>query len=395
MRIAYICQFHSEGLRAQRGLVRNANLGPTQKILAISSSLRERGHDVRILTRATPAERSGRWYGGLREEVSDADGPLIKVDSMPALDLPILNVWSAVPSTWSWLSTNGPWDAAIVYNLGPAEVLLARWLAGRGVPVVFEYEDELSSTPTGGKGRLFGKGFRLSEARKVAGGVFAVSRELMQQFDHDNSTVVPGVVPDRVFSLKKTDRAPGAGPLRVLYAGGLTEGKGVRLLMEAWRGIGDGLSLTVIGEGPLRDTVREAAASSTNITFLGRVDRSTLEHELEIADVCVNPHLTGSGQSEDCFPFKVAEYLAAGCVLVSSPLGTSEMPIDGAVRYYDGDDPAALREALSGVAADFASWRDATLKVREAIRSQISASSVAQRIETVLQTAAERQAARK
>lgn len=55
-----------------------------------------------------------------------------------------------------------------------------------------------------------------------------------------------------------------------LFVGRLSPEKGIETLLQAWQLLGQPLSLKIVGEGPISDTVTRAAASSDQIEWLGR-----------------------------------------------------------------------------------------------------------------------------
>src|SRR6266568_4646448 len=61
---------------------------------------------------------------------------------------------------------------------------------------------------------------------------------------------------------------PGTGGY-VLFVGRLTEEKGVRTLLNCWRGAPDLPQLKIAGTGPLENEVKEAVLSAGNIEWLG------------------------------------------------------------------------------------------------------------------------------
>ncbi|MGH3655849.1 MAG: glycosyltransferase family 4 protein [Micromonosporaceae bacterium] len=99
----------------------------------------------------------------------------------------------------------------------------------------------------------------------------------------DHIAVKPNSVPDP----GRHDVA-GSG---FLYVGRLSEEKGLRLLLKAWRrhpvnALG---TLTVVGDGPLREQVASAAAGRTDIVFRGRQEPPAVREAMRSAAALVVP----------------------------------------------------------------------------------------------------------
>lgn len=127
-------------------------------------------------------------------------------------------------------------------------------------------------------------------------------------------TVKPNSVPD-----PGRHTVTGSG---FLYVGRLSEEKGLRLLLDAWRRLPAGShgalgGLTIVGDGPLRDHVTGVAASRPDIRFLGRQDGPRVREAMRSAAALVTP----STWDEVC-PMVVIEALSeARPVLVTAKGG--------------------------------------------------------------------------
>ncbi len=103
------------------------------------------------------------------------------------------------------------------------------------------------------------------------------------------------------------------------YIGRLTEEKGIRTLLEAWRVLGDRVPLKIIGGGPLADEVKACAASTPGVTYLGRVSDGVLRETLLRSAFTVFPSVWYEGM-----PAVILESYAAGLPVISSRLGSME-----------------------------------------------------------------------
>lgn len=115
------------------------------------------------------------------------------------------------------------------------------------------------------------------------------------------------------------DAAPGAagpGDGAVLYAGRLSEEKGVAVLLRALHRL-PGVTLKIAGDGPERVQLEaELGALRARVHFLGRLSRDELRAEQQRSSVCVVPS-TGS----ETFGLAALEAFACGRPVVASDAG--------------------------------------------------------------------------
>ncbi|MCM3661045.1 glycosyltransferase family 4 protein [Georgenia satyanarayanai] len=153
-----------------------------------------------------------------------------------------------------------------------------------------------------------------------------------------------GVVP-------RVDR-PG-GHVRLLFVGRLVEKKGLEVLLTALRSVDADISLTVIGDGPLRADL-ERQARGLPVTFVGQRGRTALRHAYAEADVVVVPSVPAASGDQDGLPVVLLEAMGTGCAVVASDLAG----IDEAVRDgVDGvltppGDAVRLAQAIDSLAGD-------------------------------------------
>ncbi len=150
---------------------------------------------------------------------------------------------------------------------------------------------------------------------------------------------------------------PGAGGY-ALFVGRVTESKGVRVMLDAWRRLDAPVPLKVAGDGDLAGLVRTAAESDRRVEFLGR--RSGVEIRQLMADAAalVFPSVWYEG-----LPKTILEAFAASTPVIASRLGSmAELVADGVTgalfapgdagdlsatvgRLFGGDDLRSLRPA--------------------------------------------------
>jgi glycosyltransferase involved in cell wall biosynthesis len=132
-----------------------------------------------------------------------------------------------------------------------------------------------------------------------------------------------------------------------LFVGRLTEEKGIRTLLAAWRLVDGERRLRIVGDGPLAGEVKAAAEVIAGITFVGRLSRDEVQSEMRAARALIFPSLWYEGM-----PVSLIEAFAAGLPVIASGLGAmTAMILDGQTgRLVTPGDPRALADAVDGPA---------------------------------------------
>jgi glycosyltransferase involved in cell wall biosynthesis len=161
------------------------------------------------------------------------------------------------------------------------------------------------------------------------------------------------------------DPDPGAGLGDggfALFVGRLSEEKGIRPLLEAWKRVGKALPLKICGDGPLGAEVLEATASGHSIEWLGRRPLEEVIDLMGRASVLVFPSLWYEG-----FPRTIVESLARGTPVVASNLGSMKeliQPGRTGARFKAGDAEDMAKTVLD-LCGDGPKLRDMRLSARE------------------------------
>lgn len=173
--------------------------------------------------------------------------------------------------------------------------------------------------------------------------------------------LIAGGLPEQRISVKPNfvdpDPGPGTGDGGYfLFAGRLTEEKGVRTLLECWRGAPDLPELWIAGDGPLHNEVSAAAETLPNVKWLGMKSSDEVLQLMRRAKATLCPSLWYEGM-----PRVVIESLAVGTPVIASRIGGyPEMLVDNesGLLFRTGD-AAALRNRIQGVesARGFAGMR--------------------------------------
>jgi glycosyltransferase involved in cell wall biosynthesis len=133
--------------------------------------------------------------------------------------------------------------------------------------------------------------------------------------------LIDGGVSDRLITVKPNfvDPDPGVSAQSdgyALFLGRLSPEKGIETMLAAWEKLSPGLPLKVVGDGPLRDTVKNAAARNPAIEFVGRVEREQVFALLEKCAFLVFP-----SEWYETFGLVAIEAFAKGKPVVASRLG--------------------------------------------------------------------------
>ena len=114
---------------------------------------------------------------------------------------------------------------------------------------------------------------------------------------------------------KKDDK--GSRGKDFVFAGRLSQEKGVRFLLEAWVGLRD-IPLTIVGDGPLKDQLQSSARQmGLPVDFAGVLGREDLARVFRSARAVVVPSLCFEGG----VPLTLLEAMAAGTPAIASRIG--------------------------------------------------------------------------
>ena len=106
---------------------------------------------------------------------------------------------------------------------------------------------------------------------------------------------------------------------RVLFASRLEDLKGIRVLLEAWRLLGDqGPELLLCGDGPLEDWCRSFVEDNKlrNVRLLGRLPNDRVRSLMATSRALILPT-----QCYEGFPLCIAEAYSVGTPVLVSKLG--------------------------------------------------------------------------
>jgi glycosyltransferase involved in cell wall biosynthesis len=141
------------------------------------------------------------------------------------------------------------------------------------------------------------------------------------------------------------DQGAGEGSVGyALFVGRLSPEKGIATLLEAWARLDDDISLRVIGDGPCRQMVDDAAARDSRITALGHLPLKEVYAQMREATCLVMPSVW-----YETFGRTIIEAYAAGTPVIASRMGAMQELVTHRETglLFEPGSAAALSRAVS------------------------------------------------
>jgi glycosyltransferase involved in cell wall biosynthesis len=166
---------------------------------------------------------------------------------------------------------------------------------------------------------------------------------------------------------------PSRVPLHLLSLARLVEKKGIDRQLRiyaALKGAGVEFKARIVGDGPLRARLEKLAGHlglADRVTFVGEVPSQEVWEHLDWSDVLLHTGVVAPSGDRDGLPNVIAEAMAAGVPVVTSPTaGTTEAVKDGVTGIVlPVDHPEAWVAALRRLSADDALCESLRRKARE------------------------------
>jgi glycosyltransferase involved in cell wall biosynthesis len=113
----------------------------------------------------------------------------------------------------------------------------------------------------------------------------------------------------------------------IIYAGGLYERYGIKMLIEGFKMIQDPrLRLWLFGVGPYADEIKKHSKTDVRVEYRGVIPSEELIDILTKATLLVNPRPSHENYTKYSFPSKNLEYMSVGTPLITTKL--PGIPID-------------------------------------------------------------------
>jgi len=166
---------------------------------------------------------------------------------------------------------------------------------------------------------------------------FAKGKFVQARFPENKITVKPNFI-----NCDVTSRRPGKEKAFALFVGRLSEEKGVEVMIGAWERL-SGISLKIVGDGPLGPFVANCAGSSPDIEWLGNRSRSEVMTLMKEATLLVFPSTCYEG-----LPMTILEAFASGLPVIASGHGSMSTLIahQHTGLHFRPGDPGDLAEKV-------------------------------------------------
>lgn len=353
------------------------HLGASKKIQLIASLLSRLGFTVHHVDSSHPHEHFAAPIVAQATHIEQTPVMLWRPFCLPSRKAgKLLNIYGS-QSLFRRLADLKP-DLVWVYNSYAFEARLGLYLQRvTGARLVFELEDLPLSRGRGLNPKPFLDQHYFQPLLQHADLVTFVNAVLLQRHRHD---VKAGLLFPSILQQALVEQAPQPrfqrAQRRVGYFGGLDVDKGVGTLLELPPLMPADWTLVVTGVGPLTPALHELAQQHpSQVEFHGAVSHTRVRELMASCDVILNPHSSITGMHDGVFPFKVCEALASGALLVSTPLPSIDIDLDGCVLFFDGS-AQGLANALGQAAGHHARCHQAIADVRDHVRAQYSESQV-------------------
>ncbi|MEM7068653.1 MAG: glycosyltransferase family 4 protein [Pseudomonadota bacterium] len=132
------------------------------------------------------------------------------------------------------------------------------------------------------------------------------------------------------------DTGPGVGKGGyAVFAGRLSEEKGIRILLDAWSGLASDTQLHILGDGPLMSQIKAVARLDSRIVVHGHTDQNTAFEIIGDASFLIVPSIC-----QETFGLCIIEAYAKGTPVIASDIGSFPdliKPMETGLLFETGD----------------------------------------------------------
>lgn len=139
--------------------------------------------------------------------------------------------------------------------------------------------------------------------------------------DHSRDLFVKAGVPAHQIVVKPNFVRPDPGQRNsegeyAIFVGRLSHEKGVGVLLDAWQKQGCTTPLVIVGDGPMRDLVKDAAAENSIISYLGQIPFKQVLKKIRDSKLLIMPSVW-----YETFGRTMIEAFATGVPVIASNIG--------------------------------------------------------------------------
>jgi glycosyltransferase involved in cell wall biosynthesis len=192
---------------------------------------------------------------------------------------------------------------------------------------------------------------------KKANAVISLSKYLSDRIANDvPSLIFPGVVDPNFLRLIQNCKKNFLNPrekkdFTIVYAGGLSELYGLRLLIEAFEFIPKSLNvnLKIYGTGDLLEYVVDRSLIDDRIFYGGFVDSIQLANIYLSADLLINPRPSNTEISSMSFPSKLFEYILSGVPVLTTRIKSIPDDLSDCFFFIEQETPIGISHAINKI----------------------------------------------
>lgn len=192
--------------------------------------------------------------------------------------------------------------------------------------------------------------------------------------DCKNILVFEGVSSDEFDSLSIHEKDNVAeNEFIVLYAGGLHENYGLRLLLDAMKLLKDrSIRCCIAGKGSMESEIISISHNDNRIQFLGEIPRDMLLNYEVNSHLLINPRASNEKFTRYSFPSKNMEYLSSGVPMLGYKLTGIPEEYDLYINYFEYPTAESIAESIDNIRTNYSYYKR---KAKEAQRFVYTAKS--------------------
>jgi glycosyltransferase involved in cell wall biosynthesis len=261
---------------------------------------------------------------------------------------------------WAWRVRSEPYRAIVCFNLSVPPIILV-WLAARITKSrLIAYVCDVSvpghTVPNSWLHRLDAIVQRAMLAR--LDGLIAITDKIGELAPHVPQVRVDGALPDDWSANRHVLGCEER--FHLVLAGGLSEFNGLPEVLGAFAKLtGPRWRLTIAGRGPLEDRAARAAEIDSRIRYVGFIPQHETRQLYATADALICMRISGTQQTDYCFPSKLFELLASGVPVIATRTGHLVSEYGSLCFLVASPTCSDLADVITNVAALPKSARDA------------------------------------